>query len=111
MSLLTLPVGQRQLIGRERGREDPDVKQLRFEYIATTGIISPIIIGLMVGAIAKFLMPRKDLDGWIITILIGLAGSFLGPIGQTVGLYRTGEPAGFNRVNLWTIILSPVVDM
>jgi uncharacterized membrane protein YeaQ/YmgE (transglycosylase-associated protein family) len=60
------------------------------------GIISATIIGLIVGAIAKFLMPGKDPGGWIITILIGLAGSFIGTyLGQVVGLYRAGEPAGF----------------
>ena len=60
------------------------------------GIISAIIIGLIVGAIAKFLMPGKDPGGWIITILIGVAGSFIGTyLGQVVGLYRAGDPAGF----------------
>jgi uncharacterized membrane protein YeaQ/YmgE (transglycosylase-associated protein family) len=60
------------------------------------GIISAIIIGLIVGAIAKFLMPGKDPGGWIVTILIGVAGSFIGTyLGQAFGLYRTGEPAGF----------------
>jgi uncharacterized membrane protein YeaQ/YmgE (transglycosylase-associated protein family) len=55
------------------------------------GIISAIIIGLIVGAIAKFLMPGKDPGGWIITILIGLAGSLIGTyLGQVVGLYRAG---------------------
>ena len=59
------------------------------------GIISAIIIGLIVGAIARFLMPGKEPGGWIITILIGLAGSFIGTyLGQAVGLYHTGEPAG-----------------
>jgi uncharacterized membrane protein YeaQ/YmgE (transglycosylase-associated protein family) len=70
------------------------------------GIISAIIIGIMVGAIARFLMPGKDPGGWIITILIGLAGSFLGTyLGQAVGLYRTGEPAGFIVSILGAIIL------
>lgn len=60
------------------------------------GIISAIFIGLIVGAIAKFLMPGRDPGGWIVTILIGLAGSFIGTyLGQTLGLYRAGEPAGF----------------
>jgi uncharacterized membrane protein YeaQ/YmgE (transglycosylase-associated protein family) len=60
------------------------------------GIISAIIVGLIVGAIAKFLMPGKDPGGWIVTILIGVAGSFIGTyLGQAFGLYRTGEPAGF----------------
>ena len=60
------------------------------------GILSAIIIGLIVGAIAKFFMPGKDPGGWIITILIGLVGSFIGSyLGQALGLYREGEPAGF----------------
>ena len=71
-------------------------KPLRFEHFTPMGIISAIIIGLIIGAIAKFLMPGKDPGGWIVTILIGVAGSFIGTyLGQAVGLYRTGEPAGF----------------
>jgi len=60
------------------------------------GIIPAIFIGLIVGAIAKFLMPGRDPGGWIVTILMGLAGSFIGTyLGQALGLYRAGEPAGF----------------
>lgn len=60
------------------------------------GIISAILIGLIVGAIAKLLMPGKDPGGWIVTILIGLVGSFIGTyVGQALGLYHEGEPAGF----------------
>jgi uncharacterized membrane protein YeaQ/YmgE (transglycosylase-associated protein family) len=60
------------------------------------GIISAIFIGLIVGAIAKFLMPGRDPGGWIVTILIGLAGSFIGTyLGQALAFYRAGEPAGF----------------
>lgn len=55
-----------------------------------------LLIGLVVGAIAKFLMPGKDPGGFIVTILIGIAGSFVaGFLGQAVGWYREGEPAGF----------------
>ena len=47
------------------------------------GIIGAIIIGLLVGAIAKLLMPGKDPGGCIVTILLGLAGSFVGTyVGQ-----------------------------
>ena len=60
------------------------------------GIISAILIGLIVGAIAKLLMPGKDPGGWIVTILIGLVGSFIGTyLGQALGLYHEGERAGF----------------
>jgi uncharacterized membrane protein YeaQ/YmgE (transglycosylase-associated protein family) len=54
-----------------------------------------IIIGLIVGAIAKLIMPGKDPGGIIITILLGIAGSFLGTlIGRTLGLYGSGQGAG-----------------
>jgi uncharacterized membrane protein YeaQ/YmgE (transglycosylase-associated protein family) len=58
--------------------------------------IGAIVIGLLVGAVGKFLTPGKDPGGCLITILIGLAGSFVGTyLGQALGLYRVGEPAGF----------------
>ncbi|MCE9611826.1 MAG: GlsB/YeaQ/YmgE family stress response membrane protein [Chthoniobacter sp.] len=59
-------------------------------------IISALVIGLIVGAIAKLLMPGNDPGGWIITIAIGLVGSFIGTyLGQALGWYHQGEPAGF----------------
>lgn len=59
-------------------------------------ILYIIIVGLIVGAIAKLLMPGKDPGGWIITILLGIAGSFVGTyIGHALNLYSVGEPAGF----------------
>jgi len=59
-------------------------------------IITTIIVGLVVGLIAKVLMPGKDPGGWIVTILIGIAGAFVGTlIGRAVGLYDRGEAAGW----------------
>lgn len=59
-------------------------------------ILYTIIIGLIVGAIAKFLMPGKDPGGFIITILLGIAGAFVGTwLGQTLGWYAAGAQAGF----------------
>lgn len=53
-------------------------------------IISMIVIGLIVGALAKLFMPGKDPGGIIVTILLGIAGSFVaGFIGRAVGWYRT----------------------
>jgi len=55
-----------------------------------------IIIGLVVGAVAKLLMPGKDPGGFIITILLGIAGAFVATyLGQAVGWYKTGQAAGF----------------
>ncbi len=59
-------------------------------------ILATILIGLIVGVVAKLLMPGKDPGGWIIAILLGLAGSFVaGFLGRSVGWYEEGEPAGF----------------
>jgi len=64
------------------------------------------IIGLIVGAVAKLLMPGKDPGGWIITMLLGLAGSFVASyLGRMVGWYREGQSAGFIMSVLWAILL------
>jgi uncharacterized membrane protein YeaQ/YmgE (transglycosylase-associated protein family) len=60
------------------------------------GILGWILFGLVAGVVAKLLMPGKDPGGFIITILLGIAGAVLGGfIGQALGLYRQGESAGF----------------
>jgi len=58
------------------------------------GIISWIVMGLIVGALAKWIMPGKDPGGIVVTMLIGIAGAFVGGfIGSLVGL---GSVTGFN---------------
>ena len=70
------------------------------------GVIATIVIGLIVGIIAKMLMPGRDPGGFIITILLGIAGSFVATYGgQAMGLYRAGEPAGFVGSIIGAIIL------
>ncbi|HEY3270969.1 MAG TPA: GlsB/YeaQ/YmgE family stress response membrane protein [Geothrix sp.] len=59
-------------------------------------LIWTCIIGLIAGAVAKLLMPGKDPGGWIITMVLGIAGSFLGTwIGRAMGFYKEGASAGF----------------
>lgn len=59
-------------------------------------IVTMLVIGLLVGVIAKFLMPGDDPGGFIITILLGIAGSFVAHyIGTAAGWYAEGEPASF----------------
>jgi uncharacterized membrane protein YeaQ/YmgE (transglycosylase-associated protein family) len=70
------------------------------------GIIWTIVIGFVVGLLAKFLMPGRDPGGFIITILLGIAGSLLATYGgQALGLYTAGEPAGFIGSLVGAIIL------
>jgi uncharacterized membrane protein YeaQ/YmgE (transglycosylase-associated protein family) len=68
--------------------------------------IGTLIIGLVVGAIAKLLMPGKDPGGFIITILLGVAGSFVaGYLGRLLGWYQEGQSAGFIMSILGAILL------
>jgi len=60
------------------------------------GIIIAIIIGFVVGLIARALMPGSDPAGFILTTLLGIGGSLVGKfVGQALGLYHEGQPAGF----------------
>jgi uncharacterized membrane protein YeaQ/YmgE (transglycosylase-associated protein family) len=69
-------------------------------------IIGWIIFGLIVGIIGKFLMPGRDPGGIVVTILLGIGGALLGGwIGQAMGFYREGEPAGFIMAVLGSILL------
>jgi uncharacterized membrane protein YeaQ/YmgE (transglycosylase-associated protein family) len=59
------------------------------------GILGWIVFGLIVGAIAKLLMPGRDPGGIIVTMLLGIVGAVLGGfLGRTLGFYQPGEPAG-----------------
>lgn len=58
------------------------------------GVISWIVMGLIVGLLAKFVMPGRDPQGFIITIILGIGGALLGGyIGTQIGL---GSVTGFN---------------
>jgi uncharacterized membrane protein YeaQ/YmgE (transglycosylase-associated protein family) len=60
------------------------------------GIFWTIVLGFVIGVMAKFLHPGKENMGFIATIVLGVGGSFLaGVIGQYLGWYQAGEGAGF----------------
>jgi uncharacterized membrane protein YeaQ/YmgE (transglycosylase-associated protein family) len=70
------------------------------------GIIWTIVLGFVIGLIAKLVHPGKENMGFITTILLGIAGSFLaGIIGQFIGWYKAGEGAGFIASVIVAIIL------
>lgn len=70
------------------------------------GFIWTLIIGLLAGIVAKFLMPGRDPGGFIITMLLGVAGAFVATwLGQAVGWYDAGEGAGFVGAVVGAIIL------
>jgi uncharacterized membrane protein YeaQ/YmgE (transglycosylase-associated protein family) len=69
-------------------------------------LIWACIIGLVVGALAKLIMPGKGPGGWIVTILLGLAGSLVASyLGRLVGWYREGQSAGFIMSVLGAILI------
>ena len=65
-----------------------------------------ILIGFLVGIVAKFLTPGRDVGGFIVTTLVGIGGSLLASwAGQTMGWYAPGQPAGFIAAVVGAIVL------
>jgi uncharacterized membrane protein YeaQ/YmgE (transglycosylase-associated protein family) len=83
--------------------------ELRFgvkEVRIMMGILGWILFGLVVGALAKLVMPGRDPGGFIVTILLGIIGAVLGGyIGRAMGFYGPNEPAGFVMSFIGAVIL------
>ena len=76
------------------------------------GILSWILFGLVVGVIAKLLMPGLDPGGFIVTILLGIAGALVGGfVGRAMGFYGENESAGWIMSILGAIVLLVVYRM
>ena len=76
------------------------------------GILSWILFGLVVGVIAKLLMPGRDPGGFIVTILLGIAGALVGGfLGRALGFYGENEGAGWIMSILGAIVLLALYRM
>ncbi len=76
------------------------------------GIIGTIVIGFIVGVLAKLLHPGKENMGIIVTTLLGIAGSLVATYGgQAVGFYEAGETAGFIAATLGAIVLLVIYSL
>ncbi|MBF0391721.1 MAG: GlsB/YeaQ/YmgE family stress response membrane protein [Alphaproteobacteria bacterium] len=75
-------------------------------------IIGAIIIGLIAGIIAKLLMPGRDPGGFIVTILLGIAGAWVATmLGRAVGWYSPGDAAGFIGAVIGAIVILAIYRM
>jgi uncharacterized membrane protein YeaQ/YmgE (transglycosylase-associated protein family) len=69
-------------------------------------IVWTILLGLAAGIIAKFIHPGRERMGWIVTTLLGIAGSVVATyLGKLVGIYQPGETAGFIGAVVGAVIL------
>jgi uncharacterized membrane protein YeaQ/YmgE (transglycosylase-associated protein family) len=76
------------------------------------GILGWILFGLVVGALAKLVMPGRDPGGIIVTMLLGIAGAVLGGfVGRSLGWYGENEPAGFVMSFLGAVVLLALYRM
>ena len=76
------------------------------------GILGWILFGLVAGVIAKLVTPGRDPGGFIVTILLGIAGAFLGGfLGQAMGFYGEGEAAGMLMAILGAVLLLVIYRM
>jgi uncharacterized membrane protein YeaQ/YmgE (transglycosylase-associated protein family) len=65
-----------------------------------------IVFGLVVGVVAKFVMPGRDPGGMIVTIVLGIVGALLGGwIGRALGVYEAGQPVGFIMAVIGAIVV------
>ena len=70
------------------------------------GILGWVVFGLIIGALAKLVMPGRDAGGVLVTMGLGIAGALVaGFLGRLLGWYQPGEPAGFLMATLGAVLL------
>lgn len=68
-----------------------------------------LLFGLIVGALARLIVPGREPGGWVVSIVLGVAGSFLGGfLGRALGFYREGEAAGFFMSLIGAVVLCAI---
>ena len=76
------------------------------------GILGWIVFGLIVGALAKLVMPGKDPGGFVVTALLGIVGAVIGGFfGRALGLYGPDNPAGFVMALIGAVLLLALYRM
>lgn len=76
------------------------------------GVLYTIVIGFLVGLVARFLKPGDDSMGIILTTILGIVGALVGSyLGQLFGIYQVGEPVGFIGAVVGAILVLAIVKM
>ena len=76
------------------------------------GLISTFFVGLIVGALARFVLPGDQKMGWILTAVLGVAGSFIAKfVGQSMGWYADGQAAGWIASVVGAMLLLAVYSL
>lgn len=76
------------------------------------GLIGTLFVGLVVGAIARFVLPGEQKMGWIMTCLLGVAGAVAASaVGQWMGWYQAGQGAGWLASIAGAVVLLLIVGM
>jgi uncharacterized membrane protein YeaQ/YmgE (transglycosylase-associated protein family) len=93
-----------QVTGLQKSR--PAVSGQYFRWELAMGIVWTIVLGFVIGVIARLLLPGRQNMGFIVTVLLGIGGSLCaGVVGQFFGWYRAGEGAGFIASVIMAVIL------
>lgn len=75
-------------------------------------ILVTIIIGFIVGLVARFLKPGNDNMGFILTTVLGIAGAFFGSyLGQILGIYQVGQAAGFIAAVIGAVLILAILNL
>src|SRR3569833_4783981 len=89
-----------------------EAKEAQLNLLADHGWIAWIIIGALAGMIAKAIMPGRDPQGCIVTVLLGIAGAVVaGWLGHQLHWYREGQGAGFLAASVGAIIILAIYRM
>jgi uncharacterized membrane protein YeaQ/YmgE (transglycosylase-associated protein family) len=94
------------MVGRAESNHRDRHKSIAAREDNTMHLLWTLLIGLVIGAVAKLIVPGKDPGGIIVTMLIGIAGSFLATwAGRAIGWYQEGQAAGFIMSVVGAIVL------
>jgi len=75
-------------------------------------LIAFLLFGLFIGAVARLIVPGKEPGGWVVSLLLGVGGAYLGAfVGRAMGLYHQGQSAGFVMSLLGAIVLVAAYHM